>query len=260
MRIHVYGPAGEAEASQITGKMTAARVGATVAPIKGGSAAFLDIHYHGSDAADLVSAPALSKGGSAAFLDIHYHGSNAADLVSRSAIGESAAAEGGTLMSSSSAITNALTGRTAVSAKPVVNNPAGSAAFLDIHYHGSDAADLAANPAVDKGGSVAFLDIHYHGATAADLVSTPALSKGGSAAFLDIHYHGSQATDVIRPEAGGLTMPTAAGSPALALPKGGSAAFLDIHYHGKSLTDADVKGMPGLHIGDAALLDIHYHG
>jgi hypothetical protein len=269
MRIHVYGPEGEAEASLLAGGFAGRKVALEANPLRGGSAAFLDIHYHGSNAADLVANPALSKGSTAAFLDIHYHGSQMpGELSAARGIGESAAVEGG-LMSSSSAVSNALTGRAAMAAKPTLTRPGGSAAFLDIHYHGASAQDLTSGTVLDKGGSTAFLDIHYHGSAANDLasnpilaapaLSNPALSRAGSAAFLDIHYHGSELSGSVQPEAG-LALARPGVAPSVALPKGGSAAFIDIHYHGKSISAEEVSGKPGLHIGDAALLDIHYHG
>lgn len=269
MRIHVYGPEGEAEASRLAGGFSGLKLAPAATPLKGGSAAFLDIHYHGSSAADLVANPTLSKGSTAAFLDIHYHGSQVpADLVASRGIGESAVAEGG-LVSPSSAVSNALSGRAAMAERPMPTRPGGSAAFLDIHYHGASAEDLTSATVAGNRGTAAFLDIHYHGASAADLSSNPALSndamtnpalsKAGSAAFLDIHYHGSGISDNLKPEAG-LPKARPGLAPSVALPQGGSAAFLDIHYHGKSISAEEVSGRPGLHIGDAALLDIHYHG
>lgn len=217
-------------ANALAGRVSAARQPALVKP--GGSAAFLDIHYHGKSPADLAENPALSKAGSAAFLDIHYHGLDASEaLVASRSAGEAAEAEGG-LMSSSSAAANALGGRAVAASQLPLAKPAGSAAFLDIHYHGKSPADLAGNPALSKAGSAAFLDIHYHG----DAAMGGVMSEAGST--------------LARP--GRSTVPQ--------LPTGGSAAFLDIHYHGKSISAAEVNGLPGLHIGDVALLDIHYHG
>src|SRR4029077_19066582 len=63
----------------------------------------------------------------------------------------------------------------------VVGRPGGSAAFLDIHYHGSAAG--VSQPAVSRpGGSAAFLDIHYHGSGVAGTVSQPAVSRPGGSA------------------------------------------------------------------------------
>jgi hypothetical protein len=285
MKIHYYGKGGEAEAGRISsalgrkagnaafigihynGDQTLAAAGSLAA--KGGQAAALDIHYHGDQAMD-VATPAL-KTGQAAALDIHYHGDQAMGGLAQRAgmMGESAQAEGGLMSSSSAVATNALRDTTASGG---VSAPkGGSAAFLDIHYHGSQVEDLA-NPARQPGGTQAFLDIHYHGDQAAleGLTQGTAIpGKGGQAAFLDIHYHGDQAA------LGGLMREGSWSGGAVAgrapanvagdfggptLPPKGSAAFIDIHYHGKQIGEADVKGAPGLHIGDAALLDIHYHG
>ena len=199
-----------------------------------GSQAFLDIHYHGDQAAmgGLANPAMPGRGSSKAFLDIHYHGDQAALGGMAGGMGrESGQAEGG-LMSSSSTVANVLHGD---GGKP------GSQAFLDIHYHGDQAAmGGLANPAMPgRGSSQAFLDIHYHGNQTA---------MGGM-----IGESGLE---------GGLMSSPSLRSPRVPSigPKGGSAALLDIHYHGKSVSEMDVRGKPGLHIGNAALLDIHYHG
>lgn len=185
---------------------------ATPALTKGGQTALVDIHYHGKDAGmlganpALAGNPALSKGGQAAFLDIHYHGKDGMERLGGGGFAPEASEEGGGLMSSSSVVTNALRGRPLAPA-PGVSQPGikggGSAAFLDIHYHGSDAGMVKGNPTgVDLqtrvpgglgqvGGTQAFVDIHYHGKqiSPAEVSGKPGLHVG-DAAFLDIHYHG----------------------------------------------------------------------
>jgi hypothetical protein len=289
MQIHFHGTGGEAEAARLTSKLSGkagnaafldihyhgdqAMTAMNPAAVKG-SAAFVDIHYHGDQAMTAVN-PAAAKG-SAALVDIHYHGDQAmGGLVRGGMVGESAQAEGG-LMSSSSAVSNALRGSAAAATMApstgTIARPGGAQAFLDIHYHGASADEVTTPSLVKPGGSQAFLDIHYHGDQAAmgGLTAATLPGRGGQAAFLDIHYHGDQAAlaGLMRETGaeGGLSNLTAmsprvpsGGAPSIGA-KPGSAAFIDIHYHGKTLADADVRGMPGLHIGNAALLDIHYHG
>ncbi|TXH45241.1 MAG: hypothetical protein E6Q92_03580 [Burkholderiaceae bacterium] len=141
---------------------------------------------------------------------------------------------------------------------------------MQIHFHdtsaGAEASKLTSRT-IAKSGSAAFLDIHYHGSQVDLAEVAGGIKQPGSAAFLDIHYHGSQAIGAESAEAGGLVSSSSLVANAVrgsAAPAGvktpGSAAFLDIHYHGKEISAKDVEGKPGLHIGSQALLDIHYHG
>ena len=104
MQIHYYGdyPPGVTPEAGKVGVVSAGGLGAASSGVgltrPGGSAAFLDIHYHGSSVGDLATNPAggLAKpGGSAAFLDIHYHGSSAGDVARGGARPESGAADDG---------------------------------------------------------------------------------------------------------------------------------------------------------------------
>jgi hypothetical protein len=179
---------------------------------KGGQAAFLDIHYHGKDAELLtanpggVGGPSLVKGGQTAFLDIHYHGKEGLERLPQGVVAPESAEEGGGLVSSSSAVTNALRGRSItpnVTAPQPISKGGGSAAFLDIHYHGKDVGALQGEPVFEDvqpgvagklgqaGGTQAFVDIHYHGKkiSPSEISGKPGLHVG-DAAFLDIHYHG----------------------------------------------------------------------
>ena len=151
MQVHVHDTNEGAEASRLS-------------PVRGrqpGSAAFLDIHYHGSQAAlgtiGTVPVRPGGAGGGAAFLDIHYHGSQAGGL--RESAAEGGDAEASRISSSSLAGNVADRPNLASSlARP------GSAAFLDIHYHGKSisASEVTGRPGLHIG-DAALLDIHYHG-------------------------------------------------------------------------------------------------
>jgi len=250
--------------------------------------AFLDIHYHGKDAGALVGQPTRTNIGTSAFLDIHYHGKDVSEVA-----GNVMRAEAAPTISPSSVAGKVTAAKNvaavkdpgtaafldihyhgkdvgAMAGQPAVVKDPGTAAFLDIHYHGKDVGAMAGQPAVVKDpGTAAFLDIHYHGKDVGAMAGQPAVVKDpGTAAFLDIHYHGkdvgAMAAGVMRPEAGTSIPPSSASmftaaNVATSVNKPGTAAFLDIHYHGKAVTETDIANKPGLHIGDAALLDIHYH-